>query len=173
MAAGAGGHAGTLSPFALIAEIRRFFAGPLILSGAIANGAAVLAARALGADLAYVGSAFIATAEASASEAYKQAIVDSAAGDIVYTSYFTGVHGNYLKTSITNAGLDPANLPASDPSKMDFGSRAENDAAVVKAWRDIWGSGQGVGSVDAVVPTRTLVERLTREYEEARLRLAR
>jgi nitronate monooxygenase len=172
VAAGAGGHAGTLSPFALVAEIRRFFAGPLILSGAIANGAAVLAARAVGADLAYVGSAFIATEEANASDAYKQAIVDSEAGDIVYTNLFTGVHGNYLKSSIVNAGLDPANLPESDPSKMDFASRDKEGASVVKAWRDIWGSGQGVGSIDAVVPARTLVERLTREYDAAKARIA-
>ncbi len=174
VAAGAGGHAGTLSPFALISEIRRFFDGPLILSGAIANGAAVLAARALGADLAYIGSAFIATEEANASAAYKDAIVGSEAGDIVYTNFFTGVHGNYLRSSIVNSGLDPANLPASDPSKMDFGTRNDgggDGAQVVKAWRDIWGAGQGVGSIDAVVPTQALVERLTREYEASKARL--
>jgi nitronate monooxygenase len=175
VAAGAGGHAGTLSPFALVSEIRRFFDGPLILSGAIASGAAVLAARALGADLAYIGSAFIATEEANASAAYKDAIVASEAGDIVYTNFFTGVHGNYLRSSIVNSGLDPANLPASDPSKMDFGARSDTSgdgAQVVKAWRDIWGSGQGIGSIDAVVPTQALIERLTREYEASKAGLA-
>ena len=165
--AGAGGHAGTTSPFALIEEIRRFFDGPLALAGAIATGRGVLAARALGADVAYVGSAFIATREANAIEGYKQAVVDGAAADIVYTSLFTGVHGNYLRASITQAGLDPDNLPGSDPSKMDFGG-----AAPAKAWKDIWGAGQGIGAVREVVGAGELVARLTREYDEARRRLA-
>ena len=169
VAAGAGGHAGTLSPFALIQEIRQFFPGPLALAGAIANGRSVLAARALGADLAYVGSAFIATEEASAPEGYKQAIVSSTAADIVYTNLFTGVHGNYLRSSITNAGLDPDALPESDPSKMSFGS---GGGAKAKAWRDIWGSGQGVGAIHEVPSAAALVSRLRREYEEARRELA-
>ena len=166
VAAGAGGHAGTLSPFALVQEIRQWFDGPLLLSGAIANGGAVLAARAMGADLAYIGSPFIATEEARAPDAYKRMIVDSRAADIVYTNLFTGVHGNYLKGSITAAGLDPDNLPQSDPSKMDFGS----DGA--KAWKDIWGCGQGIGAVDEVLPAGALVERLAAEYEAARRALA-
>ncbi len=165
---GAGGHAGGLSPFALISEIREFFDGPLLLSGAIATGRGILAAQALGADLAYVGSAFIATTEANAPEAYKQMIVDSAAGDIVYSNLFTGVLGNYLKGSIVNAGLDPANLEQSDASKMSFGG-AEGSKA--KAWKDIWGAGQGVGSVHEVVPTADLVARLKREYDEAKREL--
>ncbi len=165
--AGAGGHAGTTSPFALIEEIRRFFDGPLALAGAIATGRGVLAARALGADVAYVGSAFIATREANAIEGYKQAVVDGAAADIVYTSLFTGVHGNYLRASITQAGLDPDNLPGSDPSKMNFGG-----AAPAKAWKDIWGAGQGIGAVREVVGAGELVARLAREYDEARRRLA-
>jgi nitronate monooxygenase len=165
VASGAGGHAGVLSPFALIQEIREWFSGPLVLSGAIANGSAVLAAQAMGADLAYVGSAFIATREANAAEAYKQAIVDGHADDIVYTNLFTGVHGNYLKASIVQAGLDPDNLPASDPSAMNFGS------AKSKAWRDIWGSGQGIGAVKAVVGAGELVERLKREYAAAQARI--
>ncbi|MBK7586053.1 MAG: nitronate monooxygenase [Myxococcales bacterium] len=169
VAAGAGGHAGTLSPFALIQEIRQFFPGPLALAGAIANGRSVLAARALGADLAYVGSAFIATEEASAPEGYKQAIVSSTAADIVYTNLFTGVHGNYLRSSVTNAGLDPDALPESDPSKMSFGS---GGGAKAKAWRDIWGSGQGVGAIHEVPSAAALVSRLRREYEEARRELA-
>ena len=164
--AGAGGHAGTLSPFALIAELRRTFAGPLVLSGAIATGQAILAARALGADLAYIGSAFIATEEATAPSPYKAAIVASSASDIVYTNLFTGVHGNYLRSSIASAGLDPDRLPVSDPSKMDFGS-----ATGAKAWRDIWGSGQGIGAVTDVVPTAALVARLDAEYRAARERL--
>jgi len=167
VAAGAGGHAGIKSPFALLAEIREWFDGPVALSGAIATGGAVLAAQAAGADFAYVGSAFIATEEARASEAYKQCIVDSTSDDIVYSSLFTGVHGNYLKQSIRNAGLDPDNLPESDPSKMSFGG---GDSAK-KAWKDIWGSGQGIGAVKAVVPARELVARLKREYAEARARL--
>ena len=162
--AGAGGHAGTLSPFALVQEIRSFFQGPLALAGAIANGRAVLAARAMGADLAYIGSAFIATQEANAGEAYKKAIVEGAAADIVYTNLFTGVHGNYLKPSIVAAGLDPDNLPVSDPSKMSFGG----GEGAKKAWRDIWGCGQGIGAIHEVPPAAELVARLEREYEAAR-----
>ncbi len=166
VAAGAGGHAGTISPFALIQEIRAWFDGPVALSGAIANGAAVLAAQAMGADFAYIGSAFIATAEANADAAYKAALVDGSADSIVYTNLITGVHGNYLKASLANAGLDPENLPQSDPSKMDFGPDRK------KAWKDIWGSGQGIGAVDRVVPAAELVARLGREYVSARARLA-
>ena len=162
VAAGAGGHAGTLSPFALVQEIRAWFTGPLALAGAIANGRSVLAAQAMGADLAYIGSAFIATREANAVDDYKQSIVDATAGDIVYTNLFTGVHGNYLKSSIIRAGLDPDALSTSDPSKMSFGSTRP------KAWRDIWGSGQGVGAVDSVVSVAELVDRLVREYRAAR-----
>jgi len=161
VAAGAGGHAGTWSPFALVQEIRAWFEGPLALSGAIANGRAVLAARALGADFGYVGSAFIATREAHAPDAYKQTIVASSAKDIVYTSLFTGVHGNYLRASIERAGLDPDALPASDPSTMSFASTES------KAWRDIWGSGQGIGAVADVPPAAELVARLAHEYDEA------
>ena len=167
VASGAGGHAGVLSPFALIQEIREWFAGPLVLSGAIANGGAVLAAQAMGADLAYVGSAFIATEEANATEAYKQAIVDGRADDIVYTNLFTGVHGNYLKASIIQAGLDPDHLPESDPSKMNFGG----GSAKSKAWRDIWGSGQGIGAVKSVVGAAALVDRLKQEYAAAQARI--
>lgn len=166
VAAGAGGHAGTQSPFALVQEIREWFDGPLLLSGAIANGAAVLAAQAMGADLAYIGSAFIATHEARASEAYKAALVASTAEDIIYTNLFTGVHGNYLRASIVGAGLDPENLPQSDPSAMNFGSDRP-----VKAWKDIWGSGQGIAAVKSVVGAGELVERLIREYQAAWLRL--
>jgi nitronate monooxygenase len=166
--AGAGGHAGGLSPFALVSEIREFFDGPLLLSGAIATGGAVLAAQAMGADLAYIGSAFIATEEANAPEAYKQMIVDSAAGDIVYTNLFTGVLGNYLKGSILKAGLDPDNLPESDPSKMNF---AGGEGSKAKAWKDIWGAGQGVGGVHEVVSAADLVMRLKREYDEAKAKL--
>ncbi len=166
VAAGAGGHAGTLSPFALIQEIRQWFEGPLLLSGAIANGAAILAAQAMGADMAYIGSPFIATHEARAVEAYKQMIVEARAADIVYSNYFTGVHGNYLKGSIRAGGMDPDHLPEADPSKMNFGS----DSA--KAWKDIWGCGQGIGTVDAVIGARELVDRLAREYEAARRKLA-
>ena len=165
VATGAGGHAGTLSPFALIQEIRQWFDGPLLLSGAIANGGAVLAAQAMGADLAYIGSPFIATHEARAPDGYKEMIVASKAADIIYTNLFTGVHGNYLKGSIEAAGMDPANLPVSDPSKMDFGG----DKA--KAWKDIWGCGQGIGAVDGVVGAAELVDRLAREYDSARARL--
>ena len=165
VAAGAGGHAGVKSPFALVQEIRQWFSGPLALSGAIATGDAVLAARAMGADFAYIGSAFIATDEARASDAYKQCIVDSNSDDIVYSNLFTGVHGNYLKPSIRNAGMDPDNLPESDPSKMSFGGDSK------KAWKDIWGCGQGIGAVDAVRPVAELVARLKREYEAARARV--
>ena len=168
VAAGAGGHAGVKSPFALIQEIRQWFDGPLVLSGAIANGGAVLAAQAMGADLAYIGSAFIATHEARASEAYKQAIVEGNSDDIVYTNLFTGVHGNYLKPSIRAAGLDPDQLPESDPSKMNFGG---GEGSKGKAWKDIWGCGQGIGAVTAVVSAAELVARLKREYEEARERV--
>ncbi len=162
VAAGAGGHAGGHSPFALVQEIRTWFDGPLLLSGAIATGQAVLAAQATGADLAYIGSAFIATEEAHADAAYKQAIVDSGAQDIVYTNLFTGVLGNYLKSSIRNAGLDPDNLPASDPSKMNFGSGGKP-----KAWKTIWGCGQGIGAVREIRPAAEYVERLAAEYAEA------
>ena len=162
VAAGAGGHAGTLSPFALIQEIRAWFDGPVALSGAIATGSAVLAAQAMGADLAYIGSAFIATEEASAAEAYKQALVEGHAESIVYTNLITGVHGNYLRSSLVAAGLDPDNLPQSDPSQMDFGPGRK------RAWKDIWGSGQGIGVLDRVVPASALVDRLAREYAAAR-----
>lgn len=168
VAAGAGGHAGTLSPFALAQEIREWFDGPLLLAGAIANGGAILAAQAMGADMAYIGSPFIATREARATEAYKQAIVESAANDIVYSNYFTGVHGNYLKSSVTAAGLDPDNLPVADPSKMDF----EQAVGGAKAWKDIWGSGQGIGAIKAVEPVERLVGRLEQEYKAARARLS-
>lgn len=167
VAAGAGGHAGVKSPFALIQEIRQWFDGPVALSGSIASGGAVLAAQAMGADFAYIGSAFIATHEARASEAYKQAIVDADSDDIVYSNLFTGVHGNYLAPSIVAAGLDPANLPVSDPSAMNFAG-----AGAAKAWKDIWGCGQGIGAVDAVVGAGELVARLEREYRAARERLA-
>ncbi|TKD50465.1 NAD(P)H-dependent flavin oxidoreductase [Sphingomonas baiyangensis] len=166
--AGAGGHAGTLNPMAFTQEVRSWFDGPVALSGAIANGGAVLAAQAMGADLAYIGSPFIATAEAGAPEEYKAAIVAGRARDIVYTNLFTGVHGNYLRGSIEAAGLDPDDLPVSDPSKMNFGS---GGGAKSKAWRDIWGSGQGIGAVDTVEPVAARVERLAREYAAARARL--
>jgi nitronate monooxygenase len=165
VAAGAGGHAGVKSPFALVQEIREWFDGPVALSGAIATGGAVLAAQAMGADLAYIGSAFIATEEARAADAYKQMIVDSTSDDIVYSSLFTGVHGNYLKGSIRNAGMDPDHLPESDPSKMNFGGDAK------KAWKDIWGCGQGIAAVKEVLPARALIERLAREYRKARQQL--
>ena len=166
VAAGAGGHAGVKSPFALVQEIRQWFDGPIALSGAIASGDAVLAALAMGADFAYIGSAFIATTEARASEAYKQAIVDGDSDDIVYSSLFTGVHGNYLAPSIRAAGMDPNNLPESDPSAMNFGGSS------TKAWKDIWGCGQGIGAVNAVTSTADMVARLQREYQAARQRLA-
>ena len=168
VASGAGGHAGRWSPFALIQEIRGWFDGPLILSGAIANGGAVLAAQAAGADLAYVGSPFIATEEANAPEAYKQGIVESGAADIVYTDLFTGVHGNYLRSSIVNAGLDPNNLAAGNLDTMKFGSEG---SARAKAWRDIWGSGQGIGVVDRVRPTAEYVDQLSKQYAAAKARL--
>ncbi|AJC77795.1 2-nitropropane dioxygenase protein [Rhizobium etli bv. phaseoli str. IE4803] len=168
VASGAGGHAGTLSPFALVQEIREWFDGPLLLAGAISTGGAILAAEAMGADMAYIGSPFIATQEARAADAYKQAIVEGAAADIVYSNYFTGVHGNYLKPSIVAAGMDPDNLPVADPSKMDF----EQATGGAKAWKDIWGSGQGIGAVKAVEPVAKLVDRLEAEYRAARARLA-
>ena len=166
VAAGAGGHAGTLSPFALVGEVRKFFSGPLVLSGSIATGDAVLAAQAMGADLAYIGSRWLATQESNVSQAYRDAIVDSAAADIVYTNLFTGVHGNYLKKSILSAGLDPDALPQADKSAMNFGSGS------AKAWRDIWGAGQGVGLMDDVPTVAEMVLRLKREYDAARARLA-
>lgn len=167
VATGAGGHAGTLSPFALVQEIREWFDGPLLLAGAIANGGAILAAQAMGADMAYIGSPFIATTEARASEAYKQAIVDAQASDIVYSNYFTGIHGNYMKSSIIAAGMDPDNLPVADPSKMDFGAATSG----AKAWKDIWGAGQGVGAVKAIEPVSALVDRLAGEYAAAKARI--
>jgi nitronate monooxygenase len=166
VAAGAGGHAGVKSPFALIQEIRQWFDGPIALSGSIASGDAVLAAQAMGADFAYIGSAFIATHEARATDDYKKAIVDCNSDDIVYSNLFTGVHGNYLAPSIRASGLDPDNLPESDPSKMNFGGDAK------KAWKDIWGCGQGIGAIDAVVSTAERVAKLKREYAAARARLA-
>jgi nitronate monooxygenase len=166
VATGAGGHAGVKSPFALIQEIREWFDGPVALSGSIANGGAILAAQAMGADFAYIGSAFIATEEARALDAYKQCVVDSTSDDIVYSNLFTGVHGNYLAPSIRNAGLDPENLPESDPSKMNFGGDAK------KAWKDIWGCGQGIGAVTAVVSAGERVAQMKKEYQEARARLA-
>jgi nitronate monooxygenase len=168
VASGAGGHAGPLSPIALIQEIREWFDGPLLLSGSIATGDAILAAQAMGADLGYIGSAFIATKEANAEQAYKQAIVDHGAGDIVYSNLFTGIHGNYLRPSIEAAGLDPDNLPESDPSAMNFGSGGNSDA---KAWKDIWGCGQGIGAVKEILSAGDLVARLQREYAAARARL--
>lgn len=168
VAAGAGGHAGTTSPFALVQEIREWFDGPLLLSGSIATGDGILAAQAMGADLAYMGSAFIATTEANAVEAYKQAIVDYSSADIVNSNLFTGVHGNYLRPSIVAAGLDPDNLPDGDISSMNFGSGGDTSA---KAWKDIWGCGQGIGAVKAVVPAAELVARLQREYQAARARV--
>jgi nitronate monooxygenase len=165
VAAGAGGHAGVKSPFALVQEIRQWFDGPLALSGSIATGSAVLAAQAMGADFAYIGSAFIATHEARAAEAYKQAIVECNSDDIIYSNLFTGVHGNYLAPSIRAAGLDPEHLPESDPSKMNFGGDAK------KAWKDIWGSGQGIGAITKIQSTADFVAQLKREYREARERL--
>lgn len=167
VAAGAGGHAGTLSPFALLSEIREWFDGPLLLSGAIGNGRSVLAAQIAGADLAYVGSAFLASVEANAFPAYKQMIVDSTASDIVYSNLFTGVHGNYLRGSIIGAGLDPDHLAVSDPTAMDFGGGGADGSAGAKAWKDIWGSGQGIGSVKEIAPVAEIVARLKREYESA------
>ena len=168
VAAGAGGHAGTLSPFALVGEIRAFYDGLIILSGSIANGSAVLAAQAMGADLAYMGTRFIATTEANASEAYKNGITEASASDVIYTNLFTGVHGNYLRQSIVAAGLDPDHLPEADKSKMNFGSGG-NTAA--KAWKDIWGVGQGVAVIDEILPTAQLVDQLEAEYRAALARL--
>lgn len=165
VAAGAGGHAGALSPFALVQEIRSWFNGPLLLSGAIAHGRSVLAALAAGADCAYVGSAFLSTTEANVTEDYKQMIVDSAAEDVVYSSYFTGVKGNYLRGSITASGLDPDNLPEADPTKMDFGTKDDSDS---KAWKDIWGSGQGIGVLGAKTTTAELVNDLATQFEAAK-----
>ncbi|MCB2013491.1 MAG: nitronate monooxygenase family protein [Sphingobium sp.] len=165
VAAGAGGHASTLSPFALVQEIRRWFNGMLVLSGSIANGRAILSAQAMGADIAYIGSLFIATKEANAAEGYKRMITECSSSDIVYSNLFTGIHGNYLAPSIVNAGMDPTNLPESDPSKMNFGSGGNSDA---KAWKDIWGCGQGIGVVDDVRPTREVIDRLAAEYAEAK-----
>ena len=165
--AGAGGHAGALSPFALTREVRRFFDGPIALSGAITDGGSVLAAEAMGADFAYVGTRFIATVEANASERYKQTIVDSAAADIVYTPFFTGVAGNYLKPSVTANGLDPDHLPTVEKTKMNFGG-----GGAAKAWKDIWGAGQGVGNIDAVMPAAAVIARMVTEYRAARARLA-
>jgi nitronate monooxygenase len=169
VAAGAGGHAGAQSPFALVQEIREWFAGPLVLSGAIACGRSILAAQAMGADLAYIGSPWIATPEANAPEAYKQAVVAAHASDIVYSNLFTGVHGNYLRSSIVAAGLDPDRLPESDPSKMDFGSAGSTSA---KAWKDIWGSGQGIGAVKVIETVAARAERMIAEYEAAKGELA-
>ena len=168
VAAGAGGHAGTTSPFALIQEIREWFDGPLALSGSIATGEAVLAAQAMGADFGYIGSAFIATAEARAVEGYKEMIAQSSSSDIVYSNLFTGVHGNYLRPSIVKAGMDPDNLPISDPSAMNFGSGGNTDA---KAWKDIWGCGQGIGAVKQVLSAGEYVAKLVREYEGAKARI--
>src|SRR3984957_449207 len=164
---GADGHAGEISPFAFVAETRQWFDGPIALSGAIGNGRAIRAARMLGADFAYIGSAFIATSEANAVEGYKQMITTSGAEDIVYSNLFTGVHGNYLKPSIVAAGMDPDNLPESDPSKMSFGADESGERAKPKAWKEIWGSGQGVGSVGKIVPAAELIARFKREYDEA------
>ena len=168
VAAGAGGHAGTLSPMAFVQEVREWFDGPILLSGAIATGDGVLAAQAMGADLAYLGSAFIATNEANADPAYKQALVDYAASDIVYTNLFTGVHGNYLRPSIEAAGMDPDNLPESDPSKMNFGSGGSSKS---KAWKDIWGCGQGINAIKTVTSVADLVARLRSEYDAAKKRI--
>jgi nitronate monooxygenase len=168
VAAGAGGHAGRLSPFALVQELRRWFDGPIALSGSIAHGRAILAAQAMGADLAYVGSLFIASAEANAVDGYKQMIVDCAAADIVYSNLFTGVHGNYLRPSIVAAGLDPDALPESDASQMSFGSGGASQA---KAWRDIWGCGQGIGVLEGIAPAREQIARLAREYAAAKTSL--
>ncbi|OYX73787.1 MAG: nitronate monooxygenase [Caulobacter sp. 35-67-4] len=169
VAAGAGGHAGTLSPFALIQEIRQWFDGPVALSGSIASGRSILAAQAMGADLAYIGSAFIATKEANAVQGYKDMIVESHADDILYSNLFTGVHGNYLRPSVVKAGLDPENLPVSDPSAMNFGSGGNQEA---KAWRDIWGCGQGIGAIDDVLSAGDLVAKFAAEYEQAKAELA-
>ena len=167
VASGAGGHAGALSPFALVGEVRKFFSGPIALSGSIATGDAVLAAQAMGADFAYIGSRWLATKESNVDDAYRQAIVESAASDIVYTNLFTGVHGNYLKKSIVQAGLDPDNLPVADKSAMNFGSGSSK----AKAWRDIWGAGQGVGMMEDVPSVAEMVARLKAEYDAAKRRI--
>lgn len=169
VATGAGGHAGTLSPFALIAEIREWFEGPVALSGAISNGGAILAAQAMGADLAYIGSPFIATKEANAVDGYKEMIVQSSAKDIVYSNYFTGIHGNYLRSSIEAAGMDPDHLPEADPSKMDF----EKATTGAKAWKDIWGCGQGIGAIKKILPAEELVARWIKEYAVAKAKLCK
>ena len=169
VAAGAGGHASVKSPFAMVQEVRQWFDGPLALSGSIASGGAILAAQAMGADFAYIGSAFIATHEARAVEGYKQMITESDSDDIVYSNFYTGIHGNYLKGSIRNAGMDPDNLPVSDPSKMNFSTGEGGKTA--KAWKDIWGCGQGIGAITEVVSTADMVARFKREYREARERL--
>lgn len=169
VAAGAGGHASVKSPFAMVQEIREWFDGPVALSGSIASGGAVLAAQAMGADFAYIGSAFIATDEARAADGYKQMITESNSDDIVYSNFYTGIHGNYLKGSIKNAGMDPDNLPVSDPSKMNFGTSEGNNNA--KAWRDIWGCGQGIGAINEVMSTADMVARFKREYAEAKARI--
>lgn len=166
--AGAGGHAGTQSPFALVQETREWFDGPVALSGSIATGSAILAAQAMGADLAYIGSAFIATREANAVDAYKQAIIDSAASDIVYSNLFTGIHGNYLRSSIVAAGMNPDDLPESDPSAMNFGSGGNTGS---KAWKDIWGSGQGIGAIKEIRPAADFVKKLKEEYRAAKARI--
>ena len=166
VAAGAGGHASVKSPFAMVAEIREWFGGPVALAGAISSGGAILAAQAMGADFAYIGSAFIATVEARAAEAYKKMITESNSDDIVYSNFYTGIHGNYLKGSIRNSGMDPDNLPQSDPSKMNFASGESANAA--KAWKDIWGCGQGIGAIREVMPAAALVERFKREYAQAK-----
>ncbi len=168
VAAGAGGHAGVLSPFALVQEVREWFDGPIALSGSIATGDAVLASEAMGADFGYIGSPFIATDEANATDGYKNAIVDNGADDIVYTNLFTGVHGNYLRPSIVDAGLDPDNLPVSDPSQMNFGSGGNTDA---KAWKDIWGCGQGIGAITSRGTTAAFVDKMAAEYQAARARI--
>lgn len=167
VAAGAGGHAGTQSPFAFVTETRAWYNGPIALSGAIANGKAIRAARMLGADFAYIGSAFIATKEANAVDRYKEMITTSGADDIVYSNLFTGVHGNYLKPSIVAAGMDPDNLEQSDPTKMNFGTDESGERAKPKAWKEIWGAGQGIGSIDAVLPAGELIARFKKEYDEA------
>ena len=169
VAAGAGGHASVKSPFAMVAEIRQWFGGPVALSGAISSGGAILASQAMGADLAYIGSAFIATEEARAVDGYKQMITESNSDDIVYSNFYTGIHGNYLKGSIRNAGMDPDHLPESDPSKMNFASGEGANAA--KAWKDIWGCGQGIGAIREVMPAGELVARFKREYQEAKAAL--
>ncbi len=171
VAAGAGGHASVKSPFAMVQEVREWFDGPLVLSGSIASGGAILAAQAMGADLAYIGSAFIATHEARASDAYKQMITQSNSDDIVYSNFYTGIHGNYLKGSIRNSGMDPDNLPESDPSKMNFGGADSKDANAAKAWKDIWGCGQGIGAIKEVMSTADMVAKFKREYAEAKARV--